>query len=180
MEKKGEKKMQYTLYDNKVFKGSGEKMFYSISNPKQFISKKEFSIFEKPGWDWEGTFGEYVSQNDIQVLAHLNHIVVCADPLDLITFENFGDWAVGVKIPNDIWAIQEFRTVDKIYNHTNFNPHLAVNLAIIPLLNILRESNPEMGENVNIYDVEEYCLYHKEGNAYHPVFIKLIEKEKGE
>lgn len=151
------------MYNNIVFKQTldREDFFHSISQPSLFIMIQGTVDID----GLEAQVGTLYQDYSMSNIVERNIVLLIVDDVrDLISSDTIDDWIISVRQSEDVWHMRD------IYLHEGFADgdgycepdFLAINLTDTPFGNMFEESN-----SVDIYDIKNYALYHKEkGNYY--------------
>ena len=156
--------MKYLIYENHIFKQAhhNELDFFSLKNPNLYFTIKIISELGACPEIYEGTLCKDNNQNVIKRGVLLN---IIDDARDLITKENVVDWLICVKQSKTAKYTRDIYFIDEKDDETGFyqSSYFGINLS-----DTLLESKFEYAYELDIYNFDEYKLYHKEfdGNYY--------------
>lgn len=149
---------KFLLHDNQIFKQSyyNELNFFGVKNSSLYFEIKRLSELEA-----HGTLYKDNNQNVIEENVSLN---IVDDVRDLISISNVDDWIIKVRQTDKIQHIRDIYLYEGFDDGDGYSEpaYFAINLSDTPLGNKFEESY-----RVDIYDINDYVLYHKEDNTYY-------------
>lgn len=154
--------MNYLIYENQVFKQShyNESDFFSLKDPSlYFLIKRIFEIISGSE-RFEGILCKDNNHNVIERNVSLN---IFEDARGLISTSNVGDWIIRLKQTDEIYHIRDIYLSEGFEDSDGYSEpdYFAINL-----------SDTSLGDKfedpcrVDIYNINDYELYHKENDNY--------------